>query len=220
MSDDPRAEPAEVAPILRESRLLAIIRHSDSSHTARGLRALADGGVRLAEVTTSTPGWLDLIAGADDRLVIGAGTVTSVAQVADAAAAGARFVVSPGLDAEVVAAALDRGLEPFPGVLTATEVTAAISAGARALKLFPAGPLGPGYLRALLGPFAGVRFVPTGGITPDSVLPWLDAGAFAVALGSELAGRGGPATDDEARALAERARQIVTAAAGGQHPDA
>jgi Entner-Doudoroff aldolase len=124
------------------------------------------------------------------------------------AEAGARFVVSPNTDPRVIGAALDAGLDPIPGALTATEVASAIGAGAALVKLFPAGPLGTAYLRALRGPFGDVDFVPTGGIAHDAVGEWLAAGAVAVGLGSDLV----PArpTDADLAGIQARARVATT----------
>ena len=120
---------------------------------------------------------------------MGVGTVVDSEQVRAAAAAGARFVVSPGLVPEVIETALTLGLEPVPGVFTATEILAATAAGARVMKLFPASCGGPSYLRALRGPFPTIPIIPTGGVRIDEVQAYLDAGATVIALGSELVGR-------------------------------
>jgi 2-dehydro-3-deoxyphosphogluconate aldolase/(4S)-4-hydroxy-2-oxoglutarate aldolase len=210
------AEGSAVVQAFGRVPLIAIVRHSDSSHTAQALNALADGGVVLAEVTSSTPGWLDLIASANARLTAGAGTITNVGQVIESAQAGARFIVSPGFDRDVVRAALDRGLEPIPGVLTPTEIMDAHSAGVRFMKLFPAGPMGMEYFRALRAPFSHLSFVPTGGIGVDQIANWMAAGAAGVALGSELAGRAGPIGEDERTQMSERARLAVSAVSSKQ----
>jgi Entner-Doudoroff aldolase len=153
---------------------------------------LAEAGLGVLEVTLDHPGALDALGAMaqalGDDVVLGAGTVRDPALPAQAAAAGARFCVSPELDVAVVEATLAAGLEPVPGTLSPTEIATALRAGARMVKLFPAGALGPGYLRALLGPFADLAVVPTGGIRHDEVAPWLDAGALAVGLGSDLVG--------------------------------
>jgi Entner-Doudoroff aldolase len=127
--------------------------------------------------------------------------------VTAAASAGARFCVSPHVDAAVIRATLEAGLEPLPGVGTATELATALDAGARMTKLFPAGPLGHGYMRALLGPFRGAQIVPTGGIRHDEVASWLRAGAAAVGLGSDLVGPTPRAADIDA--IHERARVVM-----------
>jgi len=199
---------------LRRLPAIAIVRHARARTTAQVLERLVSGGITVAEVTTSTPGWRELIASAPDRLAIGAGTVLTTSQVRDAHAAGATFIVTPGFDAEVVAASRDLGLEPVPGVLTPTEVGSAMRAGARWLKLFPAGPLGTDYLRGLLGPFSGATFIPTGGIAIRDIPSWMAAGAAALGLGSDLTGRSAPDDDAELDQLERRAAGVVAAFAG------
>lgn len=196
---------------LSRDRLMAIIRYRAGGDVFAAIEALARGGIRVVEVTVDTPGAWDAIAQAAARpgLVVGAGTVTEASQVERLAALGGRFVVSPGFDPDVVKAALDHGLDPLPGVATGTEVLAARRAGATFLKLFPAGALGVRYLAALRGPFEKESFVPTGGISIADTADWLRAGAFAVALGSELAGRAAPATNTDLEAITERARAAL-----------
>ncbi len=204
---------------LRRSRLLAIVRYRGGGDTVGAIRTMAAAGLSTVEVTTHTPDWPSVVAAAvSDGLTAGVGTVTTLAQLDDAAAAGATFIVSPGLDVELARAALERGIEPLPGVATATEVLTAQRAGVALFKLFPAGALGIAYLSQLRGPFADVDFVPTGGIAIDAVRTWLDTGAFAVALGSDLVGRTAPSSSDEVDALAERTRRAVRAAAAQNAP--
>lgn len=212
MSDDPREQ-------IRRTGAVAILRLTDHSHTLDVARALADAGLDVIELTLDHPAALDALRAMADALLpddvlLGAGTVRRPDQVTAAAAAGARFCVSPNVDASVIRASLAAGLEPLPGACTATEVASALDAGARMLKLFPAGPLGPGYLRALLGPFRDVELVPTGGIAHDAVAPWVAAGAAAVGLGSDLVGpQPGPDDIDE---IARRARLVVEQVAGAR----
>jgi 2-dehydro-3-deoxyphosphogluconate aldolase/(4S)-4-hydroxy-2-oxoglutarate aldolase len=205
---------------LGRDRLMAIIRYRAGGDVSAAVEGLARGGVRVLEVTVDTPGaWAAIErAAARPGLVVGAGTVTEVGQVERLAALGGRFAVSPGFDPDVVAAALNLGLEVLPGVATATEMLAARRAGAQFFKLFPAGALGLRYLSALRGPFGKESFVPTGGITVAGMGDWLRAGAFAVALGSDLVGRAAPAADGGIEAVAERARTALdlAAAAGAE----
>ena len=122
------------------------------------MAALVRGGIEQVEVTIDTPGALDAVAGAaGEGRTVGVGTIVDSEQVRAAAAAGARFVVSPGLVPEVIETAHELGLEPMPGVFTATEILTATAAGARVMKLFPASSGGPSYLRALRGPFPRSR---------------------------------------------------------------
>ena len=220
--EDPRPAPrsSELREVLGRDRVMAILRYREGGDVSAAIGALADGGIRVLEVTVDTPGSWDAIeraAATRPRLVVGAGTVTDPRQVRRLAAIGGRFVVSPGFDRDVVTAALDAGLEPLPGVMTGTEVLAARKAGAQFFKLFPAGALGEQYLRELRGPFGTECFVPTGGVSVARIQDWLNAGAFAVALGGELAGRTAPGEEDEAAAVEAMTQRAQTAlrAAGG-----
>ncbi len=197
--------------LIRESGAIAILRLRDHGAGAEVGHALAEGGLRAIEVTLDHPDALRTLSALADALppavALGAGTVRRPEQVAQAAGAGARFVLSPHVDPAIVEAALAAGLEPVPGAGSATEVAACLDAGARLVKLFPAGPLGPGFMKAMLGPFAGTAFVPTGGIRHDEVSAWLAAGAAAVGLGSDLVpGAPGPSDVD---AVASRARVVA-----------
>ena len=140
--------------VLGSTPLLAIVRFPEGGDVVGAIEALVEGGVERLEVTADTPGGFAAVEhAASSGRTVGVGTVLSGDQVRAAAAAGARFVVSPGLVHEVIDTAWELGLEPVPGVFTATEILAATAAGARVLKLFPASCGGPSYLRALRGPF-------------------------------------------------------------------
>jgi Entner-Doudoroff aldolase len=196
---------------LRDSGVVAVLRLRDHGLAIEVCDALVRGGIRVLELTQDDPGALAAlrrVAGID--AVVGAGTVMDADTVAAVADAGARFVVSPNVDARVIGAALDAGLTPLPGALTATEVAAAVEAGSEYVKLFPAGPMGPAYLRALRGPFERVAFVPTGGIAHDAAGDWIAAGAVAVGLGSDLVGA--RPTDADLAGIEARARVAVEAA--------
>src|ERR687894_2382498 len=148
-------------------RLVPVVVLADA-HRAEGLaEALVAGGLHVAEVTFRTPAAAAAIRrmAAHPDLVVGAGTVVRAEQVDQAADAGARFVVSPGLSRTVVARARERGLDVLPGVVTPSEVVAALDLGIDTMKFFPAAQYGGvATLKALAAPFPGVRFVPTGGV--------------------------------------------------------
>jgi 2-dehydro-3-deoxyphosphogluconate aldolase/(4S)-4-hydroxy-2-oxoglutarate aldolase len=196
---------------LLASGLLAIVRYRAGGDVARVVRTIAEGGISAIEVTTNTPRWREVISGCADlpAVAIGAGTVTSFEHVWQAADAGATYVVTPGFDASVTAAAQRAGLEVVAGIATATEVQAARAAGVRLLKLFPAGALGLDYLRQLRGPFSDATFVATGGIRIEDVAAWRSAGADVVSLGSDLTGSSVPADDEEWAALRSRAAAAI-----------
>lgn len=197
---------------IRAARVVAVLRLRDHTRAVQVAETLAEGGVTALEFTLDDPGGIGAIekvaARIGDHVLVGAGTVTDAAQVAAAREAGARFCVSPHLDPAVVAAANGAGLAPLPGIATPTELLAARRAGARLLKLFPAGPLGTAYLKALKGPFGDAELIPTGGVELDGIRAWLDAGATAVGVGSSLVDRTGSLDGllDRARRATEAAR--------------
>lgn len=170
-----------------------VIDHADRADRAAELAAaLAEGGIRCAEVTLRTPGALDAIRSMASvpGFTVGAGTVVSPEQVEAVAAAGATFVVSPGLDLEIVEACRARGLGVLPGVATASEAMAALRAGIDTVKFFPADRLGGlGTIRALAAPLPQLGFVPSGGVTRDSLVEYLADPAVPAVSGSWMAPR-------------------------------
>ena len=176
--------------------VIAILRGSTNIVLA-DLEWLVATGVRIVEVTTNTPGWQSIVGMAMELRFehVGVGTVLTAEHVAEAAGLGATFTVSPGLDLTVARACEVSGLAHLPGVATASEIQLALKNNLSILKLFPAAALGLDYLRSLRGPFDQVRFVATGGITPQTAHQWLDAGAFGVGIGGSLF-----SSQDDARA--------------------
>lgn len=167
---------------------------------------LVQAGVRVIEVTTNTPNWSAIVAAAQLHAFahVGVGTVLSPTHVQQARDSGATFTVSPGLDARVVEACREVGLQHLPGIATASEVQSALALGLSAVKFFPAGAMGVDYLAALRAPFDDVRFVATGGISIENADQWLDAGAFALGIGSALI----PDRQEERDEAADRLRRL------------
>jgi 2-dehydro-3-deoxyphosphogluconate aldolase/(4S)-4-hydroxy-2-oxoglutarate aldolase len=184
-------KPEQVLKKTKELGLLAVVRGDSRRAAMEVVGALVEGGVLGIEVTFTTPEAPQVIRDLDreygDDILLGAGTVITPQQVDQAAEAGSRFLVSPGCDPDLLPTMLDTGLLVLPGVLTPSEVMLARRLGAPALKFFPGSSGGPSYLKALLGPFPDVSFVPTGGVSTDNVPDWFAAGALAVGAGSALA---------------------------------
>lgn len=196
------------------ARLLGIVRYRDAGDVEGALGALVRAGIELVEVTLDTPGALDAVErGRRSGWSIGVGTVLTPDDVNRSLDMGAAFVVTPGVVSGVIERALELGVDAVPGAFTPTEVIRAHAMGVSAVKLFPASLGGPGYVRALLGPLAGVPLVPTGGIAIQEVNAYLDAGATCVGLGGALAGERPPANDAELDAITERAMAAVAAIA-------
>jgi len=171
--------------------IVAIFRgETDEARLIETCDALVEAGVAAVEITLDSPGALATIEQFarrfEGRAHVGAGTVLDAESARQAVQAGASFIVAPGLDEATVRAAQRSDTPILPGVFTATEALTARRLGCTAVKLFPAGPVGPGYVKALRGPIGDVAIVPTGGIGLADVRAFLDAGAHAVGLGSAL----------------------------------
>jgi 2-dehydro-3-deoxyphosphogluconate aldolase/(4S)-4-hydroxy-2-oxoglutarate aldolase len=181
---------ADLASVLAGSRLLPVLTVPSVASAGPLADALAAGGARCAEVTFRTPDADRVVKAmaAHGALTVGAGTVLTAEQAERAVAAGARFLISPGFDDEVIAKAGELGVPVVPGVATATELMRALRAGLDTVKLFPAEPLGgTGMLRALAAPFPQARFVPTGGIGPGQLPAYLGHPSVLAVGGSWMA---------------------------------
>ncbi|WP_333754632.1 bifunctional 4-hydroxy-2-oxoglutarate aldolase/2-dehydro-3-deoxy-phosphogluconate aldolase [Streptomyces sp. IBSBF 3352] len=200
----------DLTAALATHRLVAIVRGDDPDAALRTVLTLAEEGVDLVEVSLSGKDALTVLervraALGPDR-PLGAGTVLTAEDARAAHAAGADFVVTPGLGSGVTAAQ-DLGLPVLAGVLTPTEIIAARALGVAALKLFPLAQAGgAAYLKALQGPFPDAPFVPVGGIDESAARECLAAGALAVGVGSPLIGDA--ADGGSVTALRERARRF------------
>lgn len=205
------------AAAFAEMPLVAILRGVTPDSVCAIADALCAAGIRIVEVPLNSPQPLDSIArlqSRQDRLVIGAGTVTHVAEVEAVVAAGGQIIVAPNMDPAVIGRALALGATPLPGVATATEAFAAVAAGARVLKLFPAASHGAGHLKALRAVLPGdVVMMPVGGVGPDDMAGWWAAGAGGFGLGSELYRPG--MTADDVGARAARAVAVLQGLASG-----
>jgi 2-dehydro-3-deoxyphosphogluconate aldolase / (4S)-4-hydroxy-2-oxoglutarate aldolase len=204
---------------LGSAGVIPVVVVNDADDAAPLGAALARGGLSSIEVTLRTPAALAAIErlSGDPGVLVGAGTVVDPHQVDSAVDAGARFIVSPGLDVAVVRRCRALGVPVLPGVATPTEAMAALAEGVDVVKLFPAGPLGgPSMAAALAGPFPRLRLVPTGGIGVDD-LPAYFAASNVLAVGgtwvapSALVRQG---RFDEIAVLAAAAAEAVVAARG------
>lgn len=175
-----------------ETGLVAIIRSKTENEGREFAQALVEAGVTLIEFTTTTPGAFKLIEEFADKpgLHVGLGTAMNKKHVAKGKDAGAKFVISPHTSKEVIRATKKAGLISIPGVATPTDVANAINFGADMLKFFPASSLTPGYLKSVRDPFPGQTWLATGGITLESVEPWIKAGVSAFGLGGPLTSGG------------------------------
>jgi 2-dehydro-3-deoxyphosphogluconate aldolase/(4S)-4-hydroxy-2-oxoglutarate aldolase len=198
---------------MADGRVVAVVRAPRIPDPAALCAALAEGGIRVVEFTFTTPGVAEVLAAAaaGARAAgqhVGAGTVMTGEQAAQAIDAGAEFLVTPAIRPQVAEVAARRGIPVLLGAFTPTEVAQALDLGAAAVKIFPASALGPRYLKDLRGPFPDLRLVPSGGVGADNARAFLEHGALAVCCGSEVVA---PAlvTAGEHHGIAARARRFV-----------
>ena len=207
----------ELTPWLRRCPLIAILRGVRPEEVEAIASALEGEGVAIVEVPLNSPQPMESIAllargFGERRLLIGAGTVMTAAQVAEIGAAGGRLIVTPHADAAIVRAAKQHGLLAVPGCFTPTEALAMLAAGADALKLFPAEAASPAVLRALRAVLPSETMVlPVGGIDPSNMAGWRAAGAAGFGVGSAIYRPG-----DGAATVAAKARGLVSALARGK----
>jgi 2-dehydro-3-deoxyphosphogluconate aldolase/(4S)-4-hydroxy-2-oxoglutarate aldolase len=178
---------------LLTEKMMTLVRCNTQAEGQEMADALVDAGVKVIEITLTTPGALKIIEKLlkNKDLLVGAGTVRTAKDVKKVEAIGGRFIVSPDTNEDVIVATKKLKLVSMPGVSTPTEVGIAIDAGADILKLFPASVLGPAHLKSIREPFPNNRWCPTAGVTLESIPKWFEAGA-------DLVGLGGPLTKDGA----------------------
>ncbi|GAA4011704.1 2-dehydro-3-deoxy-6-phosphogalactonate aldolase [Sphingomonas swuensis] len=197
----------EFTTYLAECPLVAIIRGVTPDEVVAVGQAILAAGIRIIEVPLNSPDPFNSIrALADaigDRALVGGGTVLDPLSVARVMDSGGRLIVAPNTDAKVIAAAVDAGLVAAPGYFTPSEAFVALEAGAQALKLFPAEGASPAFLKAQRAVLPkAVPILAVGGIQPDNMRPWLEAGANGFGLGSGLYAPGRSADEVHARAQA------------------
>ena len=198
---------------LREGGLIPVIRAPSAEEAITLSETLIAADINNLELTLTVPGALEVIAKLverfGDRTLIGAGTVLDARSAEACIAAGARFIVSPGLDLETVATCRQAGVAVMPGALTPTEIIAAWKGGADIVKVFPCSAVGgASYLKAVKAPLPHIEMVPTGGVSIDTAAAFIQAGAAALGVGGDL-------VDLEAirqgkgEVIAERARRYL-----------
>jgi len=181
-----------VASAIRAHRLVVVLRRIQPAEALLSLVAeLVDAGARIFEITMDAPTASDDLRAIRDRfggdgILLGAGTVTTKAQLEAARGADADFAVSPVLDTALVQLALDGGLPFVAGAFTPTEIAGAWQCGATFVKLFPASAVGPSFVRELRGPMPEVELIPTGGVDAANAGDFLGAGAAAIGIGGAL----------------------------------
>jgi 2-dehydro-3-deoxyphosphogluconate aldolase / (4S)-4-hydroxy-2-oxoglutarate aldolase len=175
---------------VRSHRIIAVIRSSDWRIGRKMAQAVADGGIRLIEITANSDRPWELIAQLRIELPhcsIGVGTILSLADLRESIACGAEYIFTPHVDREIVSASIKAGIPIVPGALSPTEIIAAWNLGATAIKVFPIQSVGGvSYLEVLKGPIGHIPLIPTGGININNAHTFLAAGAIAVGLAGGL----------------------------------
>jgi 2-dehydro-3-deoxyphosphogluconate aldolase/(4S)-4-hydroxy-2-oxoglutarate aldolase len=170
--------------------LMGILRGVDAGDIEPLVEAVTRAGLETIEVTMNTPGGAEIISKANKtsggRISIGAGTVLSMNDLDAALKAGAGFIVMPVYIEEIVASCVEKGIPVFPGALTPQEVMNAWKAGATMVKVFPSDAFGPGYLKALKGPFDKIKLMAVGGVRLEKIAEYFFSGADAVAFGASV----------------------------------
>ncbi|OWK45235.1 4-Hydroxy-2-oxoglutarate aldolase [Fimbriiglobus ruber] len=188
--------------------IVAVVRAPDPAGLVEVVRALADGGVTVAEVTLTVPGAIDVIREAKkqlgDRVLLGAGTVLDPETARTVFLAGAEFIVSPAVNLDVIRLCRRYDKLVMPGAFTPTEILAAWEAGADVVKVFPAEIVGPAFFKALRGPLPQIKLMPTGGVDLTTAAEFLKAGAVCLGIGGQLV---------DPKLVAARAFDAITATA-------
>lgn len=170
--------------------IVAVVRSQDSQQLVDVVKALADGGVTVAEITMTVPGALDVVRAArqalGDRVLLGAGTILDPETARAAILAGAEYIVSPTLNLDVIRMCRRYDKLVMPGAFTPTEILTAWEAGADIVKVFPADVVGPTFFKAIRGPLPQIRVMPTGGVDLKTAKSFLQAGACCLGVGGQL----------------------------------
>jgi 2-dehydro-3-deoxyphosphogluconate aldolase/(4S)-4-hydroxy-2-oxoglutarate aldolase len=214
----------QVCRHIRDIGIVPSIRVGSAEDAFFAADAIISGGIPIMQITMTVPGALDVISALRQRhpdVVVGAGTVLSIAAARQCLDAGAMFISSTGFDAEIVEAAKKEKVAAIPGALTPTEVMAAVKASADMIKIFPCAQVGGApYIRALRAPFPHVPFIASGGVHQQTVVQFIEAGASALGIGEDLIPREAVRSRraDWIRELAHRFRGMVHGARGGKVP--
>ncbi|WP_422350595.1 bifunctional 4-hydroxy-2-oxoglutarate aldolase/2-dehydro-3-deoxy-phosphogluconate aldolase [Flagellimonas sp.] len=179
----------EIVQQLLEEKLISIVRLKNGRDTSKVIDALVQGGIKVLEITSNTPGFEKEIADASKKypnILIGAGTITNTELALKAIKTGAQFLVTPNTNKEVMDEATKANIPVVMGALTPTEIANAVAYGADIIKLFPSDQLGVSYFKSLKGPFSDTKFFAVGGIGMDNLEHWFKAGIDGVGVASTL----------------------------------
>lgn len=202
-----------------DTGVIAIVRVASAAAAVGVCNAVSKGGVKVIEVTMTVPGAINAIREFKDMassdILLGAGTVLDPETARIVILNGADFIVTPNLNVEVIKMAHRYGKVVIPGTFTPTEILAAWDAGADIVKVFPAGVVGPQYLRDIKGPFPQIRLTPTGGVTIENTPDFIRAGASCVSAATSLVDKKALA-EKRFDVITEKARQFIEAVKVGR----
>lgn len=209
---------AEIEKSVRDGRIIAIIRGFAPDTCLRLAEAYAKGGIRLVEVTFNQKlpeTWKDTAAAIRairERFAgtvrVGAGTVLTEEQLSMCEQAGGEYMITPNVNSSLIRECVRRGFVAMPGALTPSEAVTAYDAGASFVKIFPAGSLGPGYVKAVMAPLSHIPFLAVGGVGPDNVADFIKAGCVGAGVGGNLTNKEWIAVGEWDK-ITEVARQLV-----------
>ncbi|MFB4167301.1 bifunctional 4-hydroxy-2-oxoglutarate aldolase/2-dehydro-3-deoxy-phosphogluconate aldolase [Virgibacillus sp. JSM 102003] len=198
---------------IKEHKLVAVIRGAKGDDVLSIADALNEGGVHIMEITADTPQVDTLIRRVNeefgDDMVVGAGTVLDPETARTAIKAGASFIFSPTVNVETIQMTKRYGVVSIPGALTPTEILTAYEHGADLIKIFPAGTVGPNYIKDIHGPLPHIPLMPTGGVDLTNVREYFEKGAVAAGLGSSLVNTKRGVNPETLKDITDKARQFT-----------
>lgn len=203
---------------IMDYKLVAIVRGANPDDVMPIAEALYAGGIRIMEITMDTPRVETVISelnnAFDGEMIVGAGTVLDVESARNAIMAGAKFIFSPTVNTETIKMTKRYGVVSIPGAMTPTEILTAYEHGADLVKVFPAGTMGPSYIKDVHGPLPYIPLMPTGGVDLSNVREYFEKGAVAAGLGGALVRTGSPGADADLQAITANAKRFIDAIEG------
>lgn len=202
----------EILDKLLKNFVFGVIRGNDSYDAYQIAKYAITGGIKNIEITFSTPEAEDALSkisqeyANDETVIIGAGTVMDANTAVLAIEKGAKFIVSPHYSQKVMDVCKEKDIDYFPGCATATEIVNALDEGAKIIKIFPGGLLGPKFIKDIHGPMPNVKMMPSGGVSVDNIKDWIASGAVAVGIGSALKKR---VKEEGYETVTEEARKVM-----------
>lgn len=201
----------EVRKALLINKVVAVVRTKQPERLLYVIKALMDGGVTGIELTTTIPNAIQAIEKANkefgDDILLGVGSVTTPEVALEAIDAGAKFVVSPIYKPNVVSAVIEKGKVVIPGAFTPTEIQNAYEQGSDFVKIFPADNLGMSFIKSIKAPLPHLNVIPTGGVTIENAIEWINHGASAIGIGSALVDNNAIDTENYS-ILTEKAKKL------------